>query len=1077
MRQLITLMCLLLSSVALQAQVVVSGTVTDGADGQGLAGASVYERGTSNGTLTDANGAYTITVDDESSVLVFKFVGYASMEKPATSRNISVSLETDDLLLDEVVVTALGIKREKKQLGYAVQSVGGGDVVSSGETNAIAGLNAKVAGVQVIASSGSPGAAAFIRIRGSSSLTGNNQPLIVVDGVPIDNSQNRSGNPDDGNNNLLAGVANSNRGIDINPADIENVTVLKGPAASALYGIQAANGAVLITTKRGSSTPGKNVSISYNTSLALDRVNQFVPLQDEYAQGVSGTYFPANRATPSFFQATSFGPKIDTLAYNGIQNEWFRDGDIVSANDPTAQSAVSPFNNQEQFFRTGKTWNNNLSLSGGNVDNNYRFSLSNTKQTGVVPNSEFNRTTVRLSGDTKLSKRLKTAASVAYTNSGGTRVQQGSNTSGLMLGLLRTTPTFDNSYGNDDPEATSAYILADGTQRNYRGGGGYDNPYWTINQSPFVDDVNRVLGYTSVSYDATKWLNIFYRIGTDVYSDERQQVFAINSRTLPAGQIYEEKYNFRQLNSDLWITATRQFNEKLNGSLLLGNNIFDRQINYLYTQGDGFTIPGFAHMSNAQSVLTRQTTTNKRTAAVFANAKLAYDDYLFLDLTARNEWSSTLPVGDNSFFYPSASLGFVFSEPLGLSDNKIFPYGKLRFSYASVGNDAPSYSTLTYFGSSSIGDGWTNGLAFPINGVSAFTYDDVLGNPALRPEKTNSIEVGADLRFLSNRIGIDFTYYKQTSVDQILAVPIAASAGALSLISNAGKVENSGIEIVLTATPVKTKDLRWDIIANFTKNRNWVVELPEGVETVFLGGFSGTSVRNVPDAPYGQIFGGTFLRDDNGNMVIEDDVNSPFYGFPIASGEEEVIGDPNPDFLANLRNTLTYKGLSFSFLFDFRKGGDIWNGTQGALTFFGMSELTENRGTTQIFEGVKGTVDGDGNLVSSGAANDIEATLGEDWYLDNGGGFGVVAEHFVQEANWVRLREITLAYTMPSSWFEKTPIAGLNVGVSGRNLLLFTGYEGIDPETNLQGAINAQGLDYFNMPNTKGFSFRVGVDF
>lgn len=1078
MRRFLTIVCLLFLSVGMvQAQKVVSGTITNAGDGEPLAGVTVFEKGTTNGTFTDEDGKYSITVDEDAT-LVFRFVGMKTMELDAASAG-SITMESDDLLLDEVVVTALGIPTEKKQLGYSVQSVGGDALTQSGETNIINGLAAKVAGVQVINSSGVPGGSSYIRIRGNNSLTGSNQPLIVVDGVPLDNSQLNSGNPDEGNNNLLYGVALANRGIDLNGEDIESVTVLKGPSAAALYGIQAANGALIVTTKRGKATPGKKVNITFSTQLSIDQVNQLPELQNMYAQG-TGWFDPQpTYYGPETGWLTSWGPRIDTLFWDGATNyDYDNNGQIVGQSDPTAQTQVSPYDNLGTFFKTGVGTTNNLALSGGNATTTYRFSLGHVNQTGVVPKSDFNRTTVKFAGETALSRKLKTAASVTYVRSGGRRIQQGSNTSGIMLGLLRTPPTFDNSNGFDDPEdQTSSYLLADGSQRNFRGGGGYDNPYWTVNQSPFVDDVNRMYGFTSLSYDATKWLNVFYRVGTDFYTDRRNQHFAINSRTLPAGRVWEDQHFYRHFNSDLWVTANYNFTEDLGASLMVGNNVYDERYQRVYTQGDGFNFPDFYHISNAQNILSRETTNRKRTAAIFADAKLNYRDWLFLNLTGRNEWSSTLPTDNNSFFYPSASLGFVFTEVAGLSENMAFPYGKLRVSYAIVGNDAPVYSTQTYFESAAISDGWTNGVAFPFGGVAAFTQEGVLGNPNLKPEQTSTFEIGADLRFLKNRLGLDVTYYNSRTVDQILAVAIAASSGYRFAVLNAGEVSNKGVELVLNATPVKTKDFRWDIQVNWQTNRNMVEELAEGLENVFIGGFSGTAIRNVAGQPYGVIYGGRYLRDDAGNLVIEDDSSATYFGYPIADPETGVIGDPNPDWLGSLRNTLTWKGLSFSFLLDFRQGGDIWNGTQGALTFFGMSKLTENRGDMTTFTGVKGTLDGDGNLISNGEANDVQVALDEDWYTDNGGGFGSVDEHFVQEASWTRLREVNLSYSLPSNVLSKTPFSSISVGLTGRNLLLITDYQGIDPETNLMGANNAQGLDYFNMPNTRSYIGNIRLTF
>ena len=1081
MRKLLTLLCLLCFAIGAHAQMDVSGRVTGSDDGEGLPGARVIEKGTSNGVLTDDNGYYKLSVA-EGATLVFKYVGMESVEKPAAS-SVNVSMKPD-IVMDEVVVTALGIKREKKELGYAVQQIGGDEVRGSGEVNAIQGIAGKVAGVQVIGSSGAAGGASYIRIRGSSSLTGNNQPLMVVDGVPMDNSQLSTGNPDDGGNNNLYNVALSNRGIDINPDDIESISVLKGPAAAALYGIQAANGAILITTKKGKSSPGKAINVTFNTSIALDQVNKLPTLQDKYAQGTGWFDFDADGNPiptyygPEFGWPTSWGPSIDTLRYDGATDYPFDPrGNIVGQSDPSAGAAVPVYDNVGDFFRIGTTVQNNLALSGGNENTVYRFSIGRTDQGGIVPNNNFSRTNIKLNSQTKIWDKLTSSTSLTYSNSGGTRIQQGSNTSGLMLGLLRTPRSFDNAAGLDDPvNEEGSYLLADRTQRNYRGGGGYDNPYWTVNRTPFTDDVNRLFGMTSLNYQAADWLNVFYRVGTDFYTDRRKQVFALGSRTLPGGQIFEDQHFYRHVNSDLWVTMSKKFNEDMDGSLMLGNNIYNEYYQRVYTQGDGFNFPEFYHISNTQNVLSRESQSRKRTTALFFDAKFNYGNFLYLNVTGRNEWSSTLPTENRSFFYPSASASFVFTEAFGMDQNSTLPFGKIRVSYAQVGNDADPYSLNTNYTFASFGDGWTNGIKYPYQGVPGFTRDGVVGNPNLRPEKTNSFEIGTDLRFFNNRLGLDLAYYSNVTVDQIFAVQRSSSSGYRFSIENAGKMSNQGVEAVLTFTPVKTQDFQWDGLVNFTANRNRVEELAEGVENLFLGGFSGTAARAVEGEAYGAIFGGRYLRDDEGNMVIESDTNSFYYGYPLADPTTGVIGDPNPDWLMGVRNTFTWKGLSLSFLFDIRKGGDLWNGTVGALTYFGMSDITLDRGTTTVFEGVAGTLDGDGNLTTSGA-NTVVADLNEDWYTDNGGGFGAIDEGFIQDGSWVRLRDLSLSYSFGKDMLDGTPIGSLNLGFTGRNLWLWTNYTGIDPETSLTGANNAQGLDYFNMPNTRSYIFNLGITF
>ncbi len=441
---------------------------------------------------------------------------------------------------------------------------------------------------------------------------------------------------------------------------------------------------------------------------------------------------------------------------------------------------------------------------------------------------------------------------------------------------------------------------------------------------------------------------------------------------------------------------------------------------------------------------------------------------LFLNATGRFEQSSTLPKDDNVFFYPSASIGFVFTEALGMNNNRVLPFGKLRASIATVGNDAAEYSLNNVYNQGFAADGWTNGVSFPFNGVGGFTVGDIAGNPTIKPERTTSKEFGADLRFLDNRLGVDFTYYQSNSVDQIIPVTIPGSTGFASAILNSGELENKGIELLVNATPVKSKNFSWDITLNWSRNRSKVISLYEGIESLYIGGFEGSDARAFVGQPYGVLYGGVWERDGSGNIVIEDDPTSFYYGFPLASADLKVIGDPNPDWIGSISNTFTYKRWSLNLLIERRQGGDIWNGTKGALTFFGMSELTENRGSTTVFEGVK---------ASDGSPNDISVTLGEDWYTDNGGGFGAVTEQFIEDGSFTRLRQASLTYSVDPKLIKGTPFSSIDLSVIGTNLLLITDYEGVDPETSLTGANNSQGLDYFNNPGTKSYGVRLRVTF
>jgi len=1044
----------------------VTGIATDQQTGQGLPGVAVLVQGTTVGTTTDTDGAYSINVPEGANTLEFRFIGYTTVTRPiGNAATINVAMRPDTRQLEEVVVTAIGIERERKALGYSTQQVGAAEIARTTNPNVVNALNGKVAGVNVISSSGAPGAGARINIRGSTSIIGTNQPLFVIDGVPIDNSSSFSGNPDaetagagQANNNLLGGVAISNRAVDINPDDIESINVLKGGAATALYGIRAGNGAIIITTKKGQQ--GKAV-VSYSTSFTLDRVNKLPELQDRFAQGTGGVF---TGTIPDFESALSWGPLLDTMRFNGQPYRYDPNGFLVSQNDPTAteQRAIA-YDNLENFFQTGQTWNNTLSLSGGTDKADYYVSLAHSTQSGVVPKSGFDRTSIRITGQTQLNEKLSTFGSANYIRSGGQRIQQGSNISGVMLGLLRTPRSFDLTNGiEDDPAGNPAsYVFENGTQRTYREGAGYDNPFWTVNRNPFEDDVNRLIGYVGGDYKFTNWLSSTLRIGTDFYTDRRTGGLDIFSRASPPGQVFEEQLFKRDFNTDLFFTFNRDLAENFSVRLTLGHNYFLSRFQRLYTQGNTLATPTFFDLSNTASTISREDQVNIERVAAYADASVSFREMVFLNLTGRNEWSSTLPEDNNSFFYPAVSLGFVFTEALGMSENRSLPFGKLRASYAVVGNDAPAYVLTTPFIRPAWLDGWTSGISFPFRGVPGYVISTQLGNPDIKAEKNKSFETGVELRFLENRLGLDVTYYRNVSEDQIIPVSYSAASGFLTRILNAGEIENKGIEVVLNGTPVQAGEFSWEALVNFTRNRSEVVALEEGVESIILNGFTRPTSRAVVGQPYGVLYGGRWARDAQGRIIIGND------GFPMVASEEGVIGDPNPDWTAGITNTFTFKGLSLSALFDIREGGDIWNGTEGVMTFFGTSKRTENRGETHVFEGVR----------EDGTPNTQEVVLDEAWYTANGGGFGEVDEEYVEDASWVRLRELTLGYNLPKTWLTGMWVSEAYIALTARNLWLNTDYTGIDPETNLTGASNGFGIEYFGMPNTRSYGVSLRVTF
>ncbi|MEM9886872.1 MAG: SusC/RagA family TonB-linked outer membrane protein [Bacteroidota bacterium] len=1091
----------LLSLSNLLAQRTVTGTVT-AASGDPLIGASVVVKGTTSGTVTDIDGQYSIVVQDEQNTLLFSYTGYATKEVELGASNILDVTMEEGVILEAAVVTALGIRRDEKALGYAVQEVGGEEINSANTVGALEALAGKAAGVQITTASGSAGGSTRIVLRGQTSFNGNNEALIVVDGIRVDNQENST-------ERTLNGVAYSNRAMDINPNDIESVTVLKGAAATALYGVEGARGVVLITTKKGAK--GQRSKITYNTTFTVSEVNRLPELQNQYVQGIGGTWLG-----PETGFLASWGPNRDTLFWDGADYQYDRNGRIVGQSDPNAQTPFSPYDNFEDAYQRGIRWNNNLAMTGGNEMASYRLSIGHSTEEGIVPKNTFERFNVGISGSADfLDGKLKATTSINYVKTNGRRIQQGSNTSGYNLGLFRTPISFDNSNGFDNPEdEVASYTFADGSQRNYRGGGGYDNPFWIVNNNPYFDEVNRMYGNIRLAYDFNQWAVLSTTLGTDFYSDVRRQEFEIGSRTIPAGQVIRDVYDF--INYDLYLNLNGSGNllDDFSLSYNLGANLYGYNEENFYTQGDGLNFSGFRELNNTASKLDVNTLDRQRTASLFGSLDFGYKNFLYLTLTGRNDWISTLidpsiefNAGDIDVFYPSASLSFVFSE---LINSSVLNFGKLRASVAQVGGGAPAaYLTSTTFIVPaqpgfiySLNDGWTNGIGFPFNGQSGFTYFPRQGSQTLVPSRTTDIEFGLDLRFLNNRIGLDLTYYTRQSKDQILNVPVSRMTGFQRATLNSGELSTEGVEVVLNLSPVQTQDFSWDIGINFSAWETVIESLAEGVQNQYLDGFTGSGIYNFAPDPitgekfeYGQFFGGAFQRVNDANntfnpdnpynpdgaLVIDDDPTSANFGYPLVDPTTRILGNPNPDFLLGINNTIRYKDLTLSFLFDIKEGGDMWNGTQGALTFFGMSELTEDRDATLpdgspdydnatfVFEGVN---------ASDGSPNTVAAPLDENWYLGNGGGFGSVAEHFVQDASFYRLRLATLSYTFNNNLLQNSPFSDLRLNFTGRNLLLWTPYEGIDPETSLVGSSsNGQGIDYFQMPNTRSYAVGLNVSF
>jgi TonB-linked SusC/RagA family outer membrane protein len=1005
-----------------------SGTVKSQASGETLPGTTVVIKGTSTGTATDIDGKYSLEAEP-GDVLVFSFIGMQDREITLGSNNtVDVQLESG-VEMDEVVVTALGISREKRALGYSIDELDGEELERSAEQNVIQALAGKAAGVQVTGSSGTPGASSKILIRGPSTFTGENQPLIVVDGVPIDNETTQSSPRDYPFNANLQGVNNSNRALDLNPNDIESVSILKGPAAAALYGARAGNGAIIYTTKKGSK--GKQgIGVRVSSAIELSEINKVPEKQDTYGPGFNGD--PIELADPGPDEL--FGTADDVEL--GTANSW---GPRVT-NQET-------FDNIENFYQTGVSFINNVEVTGGTEKSAFRLSIGDTRQEGVIPETDLNRTSVRLSADVDLTDKISVGGSANYVRTTSTMAQNGSNLSGVSLSLFRMPITFDVRNFETSLGYNNSYFFV------------YDNPFYTVNNNPFTSNVDRFLGNFHTEVDITENLKATYRLGVDAYVDQRQQLFAISSNNADirgAGQINENRLIGRQLYGDFILNYTKKLSDKLNLEVQAGHNFFIDDFDDVFSRGRSLTIPNFYNLSNASDLYSSRYTENLRTFAFFGNATLDYDRWLYVNVTGRNEWASSFELDNNNFFYPSVSTSIVFTELVSLPD--WIDFGKVRYSYAQVGIPPVPYQTRTYFVSPTYTDGFTNGLSFPYGEINGFGIADELGDPELEPERLIGNEVGLNMSFLENKFNLDVTYYNQKSTDILLFRPLAPTSGYSAQYTNAAEMVNRGWEVTLGINPYQSGDFRWSVNLNWATNENEVTELAEGVEEVQLeAAFASIGSFAIVGEPIGVFYGTQWVRDGNGNIIVGEN------GLPSIAPESGNVGSWIPDWTGGIRNTFWYKDLSLSFFLDIRKGGDIWNGTYARMNNVGTSGDSEDRERMYVVEGVN----------ANGEVNTTEIDA-QTYYRTVVGDAGGAAEEFVETVDWVRLRDLSLSYRL--RFGETAAISFLDITFTGRNLWLSTNYKGVDPETSLTGAgSNLNGFDYFNNPNTR--SYRLAVSF
>jgi TonB-linked SusC/RagA family outer membrane protein len=1030
------LVMLLLTAMQVLAQRTITGKVISADDGAGIPGVTVLQKGTSNGVLTDIDGKYSISVSKDAVALLFSFVGMTPQEVALTASNIvDVTMKSEAQHLEGVVVTALGISREKKSLGYAVQDVQGDDLTKAREANVVNSLSGKVAGVQITNSSGSVGASSRIVLRGVTSLSGDNQPLFVVDGVPISNST--FGNSDGyGGTNRGSGVA------DINPDDIESVSILKGPNAAALYGSRASNGVIIITTKKGKSEKGKGIGIAYSNTSMFDTPLRLPDYQNEYGQGSAGQFSFVDGANGGVNDGVdeSWGPKLDV---GTLLPQW--DSPIVEGvRQPTPW--ISHPDNIKNFFNVGTAFTNNLAIDGGDENANFRISYTNFSQKGMVPNTDFKRNTFALSAGGRPSKDLTIEGNVNYVNS------KSDNMSNYGYDAQNVMQQFIWSGRQNNIPDLEQYTNPDGTKRNWNYNY-HNNPYFTLHENLNKMSRDRIYGNSKILYKINDYLSAKVGAGIDNWTNWNSSRIAYGDIDNPNGYYGEAKTTFRETNEDFLLMFKTDFSEDIAFSLNAGGSMMQQSNVYNEVQAPELAVPGVYNVSNSKVAQKAYNTfRSKRINSLYFNGQMSFKA-LYLDFTGRNDWSSTLPSNSNSYFYPSVSLSGVVSDMLNEKPEWL-SLAKARVSWAKVGSDTDPYNLLPVL---SFGDGWNAGTKL----LNQFV-PNALPNADLKPQFTNSLELGFNVAFFMNRVNLDFTYYNGKTTNQIIGIPISYASGYTSKFINAGEIDNTGVEISLGLVPVKSASgFEWDMDINFSKNNNKVVSLVDGIDQYLLGSYWEMKVLAIPGQPMGSLFGYDFKRDPDGNIINKD-------GVPL-QGDLKILGNSTPDWIGGINNAFRFKGIEFSFLLDYHSGGDIYSMTNSWGRYAGvLKETLVGREGGVIGPGVKLADDG-----VTYVPNDVVVTAEE---YNHTAYSNTMDYASVFDATYMKLREMKLGYTFAK--IGDLPFRDLSINLVGRNLaLLYSRVPHIDPETSFNNSSGAQGLEFGQLPSARSLGFSIGVKF
>lgn len=1072
---------LILFSFAAMAQSI-SGKVLSGDDKQPLPGATIQVKGTSKKTVTDTNGNFTVAAEN-SDVLIISNIGFATLQVPASQAAV-ISLAIDTKGLGEVVVTALGIKKERKKLGYALQEMKGDEFTTARETNVVNQLAGKVAGVTVVSSPSGVGGSSRVSIRGERSVDLNkNQPLYVIDGVPISNAINGGS----GSNNLEVDFGNG--ASFINPDDIESMTVLKGAAAAALYGSRAANGVVMIKTKSGKKQQGLGVEV--NSNLTLETPLKLPEYQKVYGQGNSsgGDFAFVNGAGSGLSDGTDegWGPAYKGQLFPQFNSPRTLNGTAIpytggDMNAP-AGSVITPTkweadnDNLKNFLETGRTFTNNVAITGGNDKGDLRVSYTNLDQKGMVPNTGLKRNTTTFSGSYNLTPKFSVKSYASYIRS------ESDNRPSISYGTESIMYLFNCWLPSSVKVSDLRRLWQKGLDNKQQYNWNYnyhDNPYMTVFQNTNGQYYDRLIGNVILRYDLTNWLNVQLRSATDWSSERREYHRAFSTQRFPYGEYREVNIINEERNTDFLFAADKEINSRFSVNATLGGNQMRQTSRFNEAVAGQLNIPDIYRLTNSRiALVANQNNVGKRINSFYGSAGVSYDNKLFLDVTGRNDRSSALTLPEalkslgtekNSYFYSSVALSAVISDMIKLP--AAISFAKVRASFAQVGNDTDPFAfTQTYNRSD------------PYGASQVYGETSRLSNLNLKPEISSAYEFGTDLRFLNNRAGIDITYYQSNTKNQILNIPLSNTSGYETRVINAGSIRNSGVEVMLNVTPVQKKHFTWSAYVNFSANRSKVIELSDGLDNYVMADRS-VSVEARVGQRMGDLYGIGFARVQNtdpagayydksgkytGQMVFAAN------GRPVATTERIRLGNYNPDWLMGIGNNFSYKGIRLSFLFDIRQGGKLYSHTQ-----------TVGREGGIIKETLEGRADGydmskPGNgVIGTGAVQNADGSFStnttkvavREWHSAWTGGRSI-AEGVMYDASFVKLRELQIGYTIPGV-FGKRLIKGLSVSLVGRNLLLWDHVPHVDPENmSYSGGTALPGIEYMSLPTARSYGVNL----